>query len=573
MREEPTDIPTPAQGTVSYDARMAADSDMSVSSYASTVSSVPIESLEVHDQAAAKNVSPMPMPKQSVTFSRRRAAVVSGLLTAIVVLLTVASMVLINREAAKDSTASKLNLPSQELSLRNQAGATTPSELQGAGNALLINGDLIARGQLKVVNGAYITVLRSATLTSSQTLTLPDASGTLCLSSNNCQYATSSQLDQLRSQLGQIVVPPAAAETTVNGLGGALSIQGTSNQISVTTANGVIALSTPQDLAPISSPTFASLLLNGNFSLSGTLTLPLNCSGMLNGGALTTNAFGQVICSADDATGGGGTSVSSPGGTPGALAVFTAADTIADSIISQALGAITIAGNTAINGSLTANSLTLATALSVGSGGTGATTFTTNGVLLGNGSGAVSSTTAPSSGQLLIGNASSVPIFTTISGDVAITGAGVTAIQADSVALGVDTTGNYVASIGALTGLTTSGNTGEGSTPTLSVVYGSSANTAVQGNSAITFSAGTNLTGGGTVTLGSGGSVTLNVSSSPSFTGNVAVQGGTLTLGSVTQAGLAILHDGNGQTGTLTTTDLAAGRHLHIPRCDWNRMS
>ncbi len=43
----------------------------------------------------------------------------------------------------------------------------------------------------------------------------------------------------------------------------------------------------------------------------------------------------------------------------------------------------------------------------------------------------------------------------------------------------------------------------------VNVVYGSSANTAVEGNTTITITAGTGLSGGGTITLGAGGSVTL----------------------------------------------------------------
>lgn len=62
-------------------------------------------------------------------------------------------------------------------------------------------------------------------------------------------------------------------------------------------------------------------------------------------------------------------------------------------------------------------------------------------------------------------------IFTQVSGDIAITAAGVATIQANSVALGTDTTGDYVASITSGNGLT-GGTSGEGSTPTLAVGAG-----------------------------------------------------------------------------------------------------
>ena len=58
-------------------------------------------------------------------------------------------------------------------------------------------------------------------------------------------------------------------------------------------------------------------------------------------------------------------------------------------------------------------------------------------------------------------------IYTGITGDVSITAAGVSSVnsvQANSVALGTDTTGNYVATLGTGTGVTIASNTGEGST-------------------------------------------------------------------------------------------------------------
>jgi excisionase family DNA binding protein len=118
--------------------------------------------------------------------------------------------------------------------------------------------------------------------------------------------------------------------------------------------------------------------------------------------------------------------------------------------------------------------------------------------------------TIPTTGNLLIANGSNWT-STAISGDVVLNDSGVTTVQSNAVALGNDTTGNYIANLGTLTGLSTTGNTGEGSTPTLTINYGSTANTAVQGNVQITVAAGTGLSGGGAYTLGSGGTQTLNL--------------------------------------------------------------
>src|SRR6185503_3344336 len=146
-----------------------------------------------------------------------------------------------------------------------------------------------------------------------------------------------------------------------------------------------------------------------------------------------------------------------------------------------------------------------------------------------------------------------------ISGDITIDHSGVATIGADAVALGADTTGNYVANLGSLTGLTTSGNSGEGSTPTLSVAYGSGANTAVQGNVALTCASGTgNLTGGGTsITLGTGGScAAINTVASPTFSGTLTAQGASVTVGAAAQQGSVVLHDGSSNTGTIQTAAL-----------------
>ena len=77
---------------------------------------------------------------------------------------------------------------------------------------------------------------------------------------------------------------------------------------------------------------------------------------------------------------------------------------------------IAITANSTLNVTITANSLTLATALAVGSGGTGATTFTTKGVIYGNGTSAMQVTSAGTYGQVLQADSSGVPVFATLDG-------------------------------------------------------------------------------------------------------------------------------------------------------------
>lgn len=77
-----------------------------------------------------------------------------------------------------------------------------------------------------------------------------------------------------------------------------------------------------------------------------------------------------------------------------------------------------------------------------------------------------------SAGQILVSNSTGVFRNVSLSGDITVDAAGVVSIAADSVALGTDTTGNYVATITAGNGL--SGNaTTEGAALTIAVVANS----------------------------------------------------------------------------------------------------
>lgn len=154
-----------------------------------------------------------------------------------------------------------------------------------------------------------------------------------------------------------------------------------------------------------------------------------------------------------------------------------------------------------------------------------------NGVSLG--------TTTATSGNLLLANGTQWS-STTLSGDITLDGSGVSTIQANSVALGSDTTGSYVSSLIAGNGISVTGSAGEGWSPTISVLYGSSANTAAQGDTAVSFTGSGNLTG--TVSGTAGGGITtntLNVVSNPSFTSVTATTfTGTLTGNATTATAL-----------------------------------
>jgi len=136
------------------------------------------------------------------------------------------------------------------------------------------------------------------------------------------------------------------------------------------------------------------------------------------------------------------------------------------------------------------------------------------------------------SGSILAGISGS--IFSTVSGDITITSAGVATIAANSVALGTDTTGDYVANLGAGTGVTIGSNSGETSAPTIAVNYGSSANTAVQGSTTISVTGTANeveITGTTAQALGGGPSYTIGLPNDVTIGNNLIVSNNLTVFG------------------------------------------
>lgn len=157
--------------------------------------------------------------------------------------------------------------------------------------------------------------------------------------------------------------------------------------------------------------------------------------------------------------------------------------------------------------------------------------------------GSAAQTFSVNSGSMLPYYSSS--IFATVSGDITISSAGVATIAANSVALGTDTTGNYVANLGTGTGVTIGSNTGEGSQPTIAVNYGSSANTAVQGNTTISITGTSNeieITGTTAQALGGGPSYTIGLPNDVTIGNNLTVTGDLYVNGTTTTVNTADLY-------------------------------
>lgn len=130
-------------------------------------------------------------------------------------------------------------------------------------------------------------------------------------------------------------------------------------------------------------------------------------------------------------------------------------------------------------------------------------------------------------------------------------GGTITGVTAGAGLAGGGTSGAVTLDIGAGTGLSVAADN-------LSVNYGATAGTAVQGNTSVTVAAGSGMSGGGSLTLGAGGTVTLNNAdggSSQSIFKQIANAAGTTQFSAATNND-TLRFEGTG--GTSVTFDAAS---------------
>jgi hypothetical protein len=211
---------------------------------------------------------------------------------------------------------------------------------------------------------------------------------------------------------------------TINGV----SFDGTANITTLTAGTGVTvsgtAVSIGQAIGTGDNVQFNDLQVDGNATVTGNLTV--------NGTTTTLSTTNSVISDTLIELGNGTTG--SPANDTGLVLergdsdnAFIGFDESADKFIvgtgsftGASTGNLSITTGTLVanlednNTTITGGSITGITDLAVADGGTGVSTFTSNGVLYGNGSGALNVTAAGTEGQLLIADASGVPGFADI---------------------------------------------------------------------------------------------------------------------------------------------------------------
>src|SRR3990167_8750492 len=115
-------------------------------------------------------------------------------------------------------------IPSQNAEISGALPAISTLELQDGTSTIVVNGDIFSKGDIRfyVTDQNYFT-FTSNDLTSNTVYNLPGTSGTICLDTNNCNFAYQDQLNQLVGQIDGLTVdvPPASNSfATINAPAG-----------------------------------------------------------------------------------------------------------------------------------------------------------------------------------------------------------------------------------------------------------------------------------------------------------------------------------------------------------------
>ena len=462
--------------------------------------------------------------------------------------------------ATSGSYADLINKPTNVSTFTNDAGYLT-SVTNISGNAGTVTNGVVTTGSYSnpswITNLAYSKLTGAPVLVASATIDTTNAanitSGTLPLSRLSGITTT-----QLSSSAGITNSQLANSSITVNGqsvaLGNSITVtanttnaltigtglSGTSYNgssavtiantgvtsavagtgVSVSSATGAVTFSIGQAVSTTSNVTFNNLTVSGNLTVTGTTT-SIQTSTLDVADKNITVAKGAANAAAAN---GAGLTVEGPATQP--TFTYTSADDRWN--MNKNLNVSTVYGN--LVGNVTGNADTATTATTAGKWTT-ARTITLGGDL---------------SGSVSIDGSSNVTLTATVSGN--------------ATSLGVDTTGNYVASITNGSYITGANGGSEGAVLTLAV-DATSANTAskvVARDASGNFSAGT-------ITAALTGNVTGNITgSSGSTTGNAATATTLQTARTISgvsfngSANITLSTSGITESGNLYYTDARA---------------
>lgn len=436
------------------------------------------------------------------------------------------------------TTSGTISLPTTGVSVGSYGTAgqvpaftvDTYGRLTAASNVSITPADIGAVPITRSINTTNL-VTGGGTLSSDLTLTLANITSGYVVGNSTASAASPSGttltalIDRaIGTTQGQFLYRNATVWTVLNpGTSGqVLSTGGTAANPSWTTVTGTGTVTSIDVSGGSTGLSFSGgpITVSGTITMSGTLGTVnggTNLTSFTSGGAVYATSTSALTTGTLPVTAGGtgGTTFTSYGvvlgnGTSGLqttaagtngqflLGNTGAAPSWSSTIPSSAAVTSFSAGTTGLTPSTaTTGAVTLSGTLVVGNGGTGVSTFATNGVLYGNGTSAIGVTGAGLTGQVLVGNTSGAPTWQTT---IPVT-AGVTTFSGGSTGL---TPATATSGAISLAGLLATGYGGTGLT------------TFTAANNAIYSTSGSALTAGTLPVLAGGTGVT-------SFTANGAL--------------------------------------------------
>jgi hypothetical protein len=369
-------------------------------------------------------------------------------------------------QAVLDSLALDTALPVASGGTGAQS-LTDGGVLLGSGTGAVTALGQATNGQLVVGSTGADPVL--ATLTGGANITVTNTAGGISIAASGLGSGTVQTVTGAGSQNGLTLTSDGDTVDPVLTLGGALSGVANSQLVASSVTVGTTAISLGASstvlagLTDVSSTSFTGSFNGDGSGLTGVTGIGTTTNSLTDGNGIADFTFNgsaatSVAVEADGGTltvGSGGVKISDGG--------------VSSTQLSAGVAGAGLAGGagTPLAVNVDDSSIEIATdSLRVKAGGISAAMLAPG--IIGTASIATGAGIVSSSAQIDLGSASG------------------------NVALGSQTTGNYVAALGAGTGVTIGSNSGEGSSPTIAVAYGSTANTAVQGNATATFAGTTN---------------------------------------------------------------------------------
>lgn len=288
----PNNLPTPDDDILTPQDTLEQTNVMSVTPNTSTGTSLDGSGVAASPQSGptsgASDSTSGWMPKNKLL---RRVAYASSAMLACMAILVMGTFIFQRTHKASVTQAERLSqVKDQSVKLKDTTFGASLSSLRTGVATMFVNGDLSVQGVLRVSNdsGSNYGQFSADALTSNHTYKLPNASGTICLDTNNCGYATSAQLAATQAAASAAGAAAGALQSgssatqytggsgigvtgsvisnsgvlSVNGSVGAINLQGTANQIIITDANGTTTFALPQDIGLGSTPTFGGLVLS-----------------------------------------------------------------------------------------------------------------------------------------------------------------------------------------------------------------------------------------------------------------------------------------------------------------------